>query len=253
MATVDDLASDLTGAVERGEIQSYYQVQVDVSSLRVVGVEALARWAHPRFGLVPPNIFIPLAEAFTVIHEIGGFMVNVAVRQLALWRELGIDLELAVNVSPLQLSDLAFLDGVQASADTHRVPIDRLVLEVTESQPVVLVEAVVAQLSVMREQGLGISIDDVGAGYSAFAQMAGVPATEIKIDRSLVQDPGSAPGILQGIISDAHAAGQRVVAEGVETEDHLSTARSLNCDRGQGYFFGRPMAADQLTPLLLPA
>jgi EAL domain-containing protein (putative c-di-GMP-specific phosphodiesterase class I) len=116
---------------------------------------------------------------------------------------------------------------------------------------VVLVESVTTQLHEMRDRGLGISIDDLGTGYSSFAQLAGIPATEIKIDKSLIQDPGPADLIIQGIIDDAHADGLRVVAEGVETEEHLATALSLNCDRAQGYLFGRPTPAEELTPQLL--
>jgi EAL domain-containing protein (putative c-di-GMP-specific phosphodiesterase class I) len=251
MTTAEDLASDLTGVVARGEIEAFYQPQVDIQSRKPVAVEVLARWAHPKFGLVPPNLFIPLAEAFTVIHEIGDFMLETGIRQAAEWRGAGLDLSVAINVSPVQLSDLSFLDGLQEKVEAAGLPLDAIVIEVTESQPVVLVETVTNQLHDMRERGLGISIDDVGTGYSSFAQLAGIPATEIKIDKSLIQDPGPAEAIIQGIIDDAHAEALRVVAEGVESEEHLATALLLKCDRAQGYLFGRPTPAKLLTPQLL--
>jgi EAL domain-containing protein (putative c-di-GMP-specific phosphodiesterase class I) len=224
---------------------------VDIQSRQPVAVEVLARWVHPKFGLVPPSLFIPLAEAFTVIHEIGAYILETGIRQAAEWREAGLDLSIAINVSPLQLSDLSFLDTLQIKADDAGLSLSSIVIEVTESQPVVLVESVTTQLHEMRDRGLGISIDDLGTGYSSFAQLAGIPATEIKIDKSLIQDPGPADLIIQGIIDDAHADGLRVVAEGVETEEHLATALSLNCDRAQGYLFGRPTPAEELTPQLL--
>jgi EAL domain-containing protein (putative c-di-GMP-specific phosphodiesterase class I) len=251
MTTAEDMAADLTGAVERGEMKAVYQSQVDIQSRQPIAVEILARWEHPKFGLVPPNLFIPLAEAFTVIHEIGGFMLEAGIRQAAEWRSTGLDVALAVNVSPVQLSDLSFLDGVQEKLDAAGLPLESVIIEITESQPVVLVESVTAQLHDMRDRGLGISIDDVGTGYSSFAQLAGIPATEIKIDKSIIQDPDKADAIFQSIINDAHADNLRVVAEGVETEQHLATAIALKCDRAQGYLFGRPTTAELLTAQLL--
>jgi len=197
MTTAEDLAADLPGVVERGEIEAFYQVQVELESRQPVAVEALARWAHPKYGLVPPNLFIPLAEAFTVIHEIGEYMLETGIRQAAEWRNRGLDVSLAINVSPLQLSDLAFLDDLQEKMETGGLPLESIVIEITESQPVVLVESVTAQLLELRGKGLGISIDDVGMGYSSFAQLAGIPATEIKIDKSLIQDPDSVDGIIR--------------------------------------------------------
>lgn len=251
MTTAEELAAELTGVVERGEIEAFYQPQVDLTSRQPVAVEALARWAHPRFGLVPPNLFIPLAEAFTAIHDIGDYMLQAALRQAAEWRGLGLDISIAINVSPVQLSDLSFLDELQSKVDAEKLPLSAVVIEITESQPVVLVESVTSQLQELRDGGLGISIDDVGTGYSSFAQLAGIPATEIKIDKSLVQEPSVADTIIRGIIDDALAEGLRVVAEGVETEEHLATAVALKCDRAQGYLFGRPTPAGLLTPQLL--
>jgi EAL domain-containing protein (putative c-di-GMP-specific phosphodiesterase class I) len=247
----EDLAADLTGVVERGEIVAFYQPQVNIQSRQPVAVEILARWAHPKFGLVPPNLFIPLAETFTVIHEIGDYILKTGIRQAAEWRGAGLDLTLAVNVSPVQLTDLSFLDSLQTKVDAAGLSLDAIIIEITESQPVVLVESVTTQLHDMRERGLGISIDDVGTGYSSFAQLAGIPATEIKVDKSLIQDPGPADLIIKRIIDDAHAEGLRVVAEGVETEEHLAAATLLACDRAQGYLFGRPEPAQLLTPHLV--
>jgi EAL domain-containing protein (putative c-di-GMP-specific phosphodiesterase class I) len=160
-------------------------------------------------------------------------------------------LDVAINVSPLQLSNLAFLDQLQSLVDAEGVSIEKIVLEITESQPVVMVDAITEQLLEMRGRGLTVSIDDVGTGFSSFAQLAGIPATEIKIDKSFIHEPNLAEAVITGIVEDAHAEGIRVVAEGVETEEHLATARLLNCDRAQGYLFGRPIPADVLTPQLL--
>jgi EAL domain-containing protein (putative c-di-GMP-specific phosphodiesterase class I) len=245
-----DLVSDLHGAVARGEIVAYYQPQVDVDTLEVVSVEALARWVHPDFGLVGPGIFIPLAEANDLIGEIGTFMIDEGIRRAAHWDALGLDIEVAVNVSAAQLADLDFLDHLQQNLGSVSLPPDKIVIEITESLPVMQIDTVTERLVELRELGLGVSVDDFGAGYSALARQAGIPANEIKLDKSLIQDPDASVVLLGGVVREAHELGMRVVAEGIETDHHLALARSLSCDRAQGYLFGRPVPPEAIVTRL---
>jgi EAL domain-containing protein (putative c-di-GMP-specific phosphodiesterase class I) len=246
-----ELVSDLRGAIDRSEIAAYYQPQVDVRTLEVVAVEALARWNHPDFGLVVPSIFIPLAEAHELIHEIGAFMIDEGTRRAAEWTALGLDIEVAINVSAAQLADLAFLDRLDRALEERAAPPEKIVIEITESLPLLQVDEVSTRLHALRSRGLGLSIDDFGTGYSTITHLAGIPATEMKIDKSLIQDADAAGAVLRNVIAEAHVQGLRVVAEGVETERHLATARELECDRAQGYLFGRPLPLELVTPALL--
>jgi EAL domain-containing protein (putative c-di-GMP-specific phosphodiesterase class I) len=227
--------------------------QVDIHSLEIVAVEALARWTHPEFGVVVPSIFIPLAEAHDLIDEVSSVMIDDGTRVAAVWARLGLDIEVAINVSAAQLSELSVLDVLESKLEQHALPAEKIVIEITESLPVPKVDSVAARLNELRDRGLGISIDDFGTGYSSLTALSGLPATEMKVDKSLIQDPIAAGDVVKTVIMEAHEQGLRVTAEGIETEDHLATARALGCDRAQGYLFGRPMPEKSITPLLLAA
>jgi EAL domain-containing protein (putative c-di-GMP-specific phosphodiesterase class I) len=245
-----DLVSDLSGATERGEMVAFYQPQVDISSLEIVAVEALVRWFHPVHGLVPPDVFIPLAEANELIEEVGCFMIDEGTRCAAQWRSLGVDVQVAINVSPVQLEALDCLDTLQTDLDRYALPAERIVIEITESLPLSPSPAVIAKLRELTEQGLGLSVDDFGVRHKSLADVEVLPVTEIKIDRSLIQDPAATSGFLRRVVGEAHERGLRVVAEGIETAEHLEAARKLACDRVQGYRFGRPVREAEMTAVL---
>lgn len=246
-----NLVSDLRGAVDRREIVAFYQPQVDLATREIVAVEALARWRHPEFGLVVPSIFIPLAEANDMIGEIGCFMIDEGIQRAAAWEGLGLDVEVAINVSAAQLRTLECLDRIATNLDGLALAPTKVVIEITESLPVMEVNEVNERLVELRDRGLGISIDDFGTGYSSLAQRAAIPATELKLDKSLIQDPAVSIELLRAVVETAHEQGLRVVAEGIETDEHLALARALGCDRGQGYLFGRPMSEADITALLV--
>jgi EAL domain-containing protein (putative c-di-GMP-specific phosphodiesterase class I) len=246
------LETDLHGAVSRGEVLVHYQPQVDVPSGRVVGVEALARWTHPILGPVPPDAFIPLAEASGLIGEIGEHVLRAACRTLAGWRAEGLDLEVAVNVSAIQLADPDFNRLVESVLAEEGLPPHLLTLEVTESQVLSDVAISHGHLGRLRDIGVGISVDDFGTGYSSLVQLQRLPVTELKVDRaftSQLSDRSSSP-VVAGIVGLGHGLGLRVVAEGVETPAQLELLRELGCERAQGWLTGRPVPPEELSVLL---
>jgi EAL domain-containing protein (putative c-di-GMP-specific phosphodiesterase class I) len=245
------LAADLPGVVERGELHILYQPQVDLGSRKIVAVEALCRWQHPLLGLLMPSTFIPIAERTGAIGKLGRFMVEHALVAADRWRRAGHPLEMSVNVSPLQLTTTAFHHMLAREVGHRALPRDGLTIEITESRPVLEVAQVVSWLKRMRAGGLGVSLDDYGTGHSSLEQFQSLPASELKIDKLLVQDDGAvASAQIEQIVALAHDRGVRVVAEGVETESQYERMRSMGCDRAQGYLLGRPMSSLELDALL---
>lgn len=241
-----ELAARLPGAAERGEIQAWFQPQVDVQTGRMVGAEALARWRHPDLGSVPPTEFIPIAEETGEIAEIGRFMAEEACMAISEW-----DLDISVNVSPTQLEDSVFADWLERTLRRFRAARGRLTLEITEGRAIEHATAVVRRLDRLRAVGAGVAIDDFGAGHASITQLKRLHGTELKIDRALVVDGSSAAlDLLTATVGVAHRAGIRVVAEGVETVEQLQRIARIGCDRAQGYFLGRPMRKADLAEAL---
>ena len=251
MVGEERLVTDLYGAVARGEIVAHYQPQVDLATDRIVAAEALARWQHPELGLISPAVFIPIAEETALIHSLGRFMIDQVLDTLAGWKSHGVDLEVSVNVSATQLTTLQFFDRLDADLAKLALAPNALTIEITESHPVLDTPSIALRLEELRQRGLGISIDDYGVGHSSLKQLERMPATELKIDQSLVQDSSvESLALMTAVVELAHWRGLRVVAEGVETEQQLDLMRELECDRAQGFLLGRPMAADELEALV---
>ena len=241
------LTADLTGAAGRGELVAYFQPQVDVASGRIIAAEALCRWHHPALGLVPPNDFIPLAEESGAIHEIGDFMIE---QGCDLAAELD-DVEIAVNVSPVQLTRPDFGARLIAAFDLHKLRRNQLTVEITESHPVIDLPDAVAQLERVRDSGVGVSLDDFGSGFSSLKQLNSLPFTELKIDQSLIrEDTEETWNRVASIVSIVRQRGMRIVAEGVETREQYERVRDADCDRAQGYFLGVPMPREEFLAYL---
>ena len=246
--------SDLHGAVARGEIVPYFQPQVDLETRKTVAVEVLCRWFHPVHGLVSPAEFIPVAEANGAILEIGKFMLDESCRAAAQWHQDGMPLEVSVNVSPIQLAAPDFFDILLDNLSRLELPAQTLTIEITESLPISDLPIVVERLASLRNLGLGVSIDDFGTGYSSLAQLQSLPATELKIDQTLVQDDSDATQeLLTAVVGVVRGRGIRIVAEGVETATQLERVKKLGCHRAQGFLFSRPVAHEALQPLLATA
>ena len=246
-----DLVEDLHLALEGStgppeQIVVYFQPQLDAGSGRLTGAEALVRWQHPRLGLLPPDLFIPLAEANELMAALTARVIREAVTQAARWKSTGHPLRVSVNLSASGLAHACLLPLIDEVLGTGMTPGD-LVLEVTETS---LMKDPTQALAVMHRisaRGVGISIDDYGTGYSSLSYMNDLPATELKIDRSFTArttgDPRTA-AIVAGIVELAHRLGMRVIAEGVEDLETGTAMAHLGCDETQGYLHSLPLPAE---------
>jgi diguanylate cyclase (GGDEF)-like protein len=249
------LESDLREAVRGGHFLLHYQAQV-VGDGRITGVEALARWPHPRRGMVSPAQFIPLAEETGIILPLGQWVLRTACAQLAAWadRPETAHLTMAVNVSAHQFSQPDFVDQVLAILRETGARPQRLKLELTESLLVANVGQLIEKMSALKAQGVGFSLDDFGTGYSSLAYLKRLPLDQLKIDQSFVRDVLTDPNdasIARTIIALAQSLNLGVIAEGVETAAQRDFLASSGCHSYQGYFFGRPLPAKDLERLIL--
>ncbi|MBI2377556.1 MAG: EAL domain-containing protein [Deltaproteobacteria bacterium] len=249
------LENDLRQAIERGELRLHYQPIYGLDPRRLVGVEALLRWPHPRRGLVSPSVFIPIAEEAGIIGEIGRWVFREACRQSRCWTEAGRDLVIAVNFSVAQFGRPGLVDMISATIRETGADPKRLLVEVTESVLAQRIDELASDLEKISMLGLGIAIDDFGTGYSSLMYLSTLPITNIKIDRHFVRDivTNSGSRALAGaIVTMGHQLGLTVTAEGIETREQLDALARLGCDRAQGYFLGHPQAPElALEPIAL--
>ncbi|MDR7273898.1 putative bifunctional diguanylate cyclase/phosphodiesterase [Catenuloplanes atrovinosus] len=247
----EELAAELGDAVRAGQLRVHYQPIATLPDGRIVGVEALVRWAHPVRGEVPPLSFIPLAEETGAIREIGAWVLEQACRQVAAWHAAGHSLHLAVNVSPRQLVP-GLAERVFAVLDDSGLPYRDLIVEVTES---VRVEDPVAveELRKLHKRGIRIALDDFGTGYSTLRYLTALPVDILKIDRSFVAKLDGTPegaAVAETVLRLSQMMHLETVAEGVESPGQAAELAGLGCVNAQGYHFARPMAADEVSDLL---
>lgn len=246
------LDADLRSAAQRDEFIAHFQPQIDARTGRIVAVEALVRWLHPELGQIPPRVFVPIAEENGVILEVGEFMLRRACALAASWSRRGVPLEVSVNVSPVQLARDNYFERVRRALEEYALAPHLLTVEVTESAVITDVQSVGKHLRKLRSLGLGVAVDDFGTGYSSLSQLGNLPVTELKIDQSFVQGKGpTGEALITAVVVMSSELGLRVVAEGVETETHLQMVRKLGCDRAQGHFIGKPMAAADLEAMIV--
>jgi len=232
--------------MRNGELTAYYQPKVDMRTGMLKGVEALARWIHPTMGFIPPDRFIPLAEQGGLIHELTLNMLAKAMAQAALWNERGLPLKVAVNLSPLSLDMPDFVQKMSDLLAQHALLADQIVLEITESSVVANLGSALGTLARLRLKGFGLSIDDYGTGFSSMQQLARIPFTELKIDRSFVHGAHQRQNlrvILQSALDMARRLELVTVAEGVETMEDWRLLQESGCLLGQGYLIAKPMDA----------
>jgi diguanylate cyclase (GGDEF)-like protein/PAS domain S-box-containing protein len=246
-----DLSSQLRNVVERGELLLHYQPQVSLFSGAIVGLEALVRWQHPQRGLLPPGMFIPLAEETGMIVAIGDWVLREAVTQAIKWQAAGLPaIKVAVNLSarhfrhselPEMIASLLAESGLQPAL---------LELELTESTMMRDIAQVIRIIERLKKLGVRLALDDFGTGYSSLSYLSRLPVDLLKIDQSFVTANPINASIATATIAMAHKLGKRVVAEGVETEAQMSFLRRHECDEMQGFLFNRPCAADEIATML---
>lgn len=215
----------------------------------MIGVETLVRWNHPRNGLVFPERFIAIAEQHGLINELTQTVLSAALRQLRAWRDRGLALQVAVNVSMENLRTLAFPDWVAEQLAAAGLPAGSLILEITESQLMVDKVASLDTLSRLRLKQVGLSIDDFGTGHSSLSLLRDIPFSELKVDRSFVHGASydaSLRAIVEASLAMARQMGLTTVAEGVEEKADWEFLRSAGCDQAQGFMIARPMPAVRL-------
>ena len=216
----------------------------------MIGVEALLRWAHPQFGMVAPDQFIPAAEDSGLIVPVGEWVLRTACGQLKLWQNEGKPaVRMAVNLSAREFQGTNLLQGVTRTIEDVGIDPAWLELEITESTIMQHGDAAIFTLRKFREMGMALALDDFGTGYSSLSYLKRFPIDRLKIDRSFVRDIETDPddaAIVRGIVALAHSIGLRVLAEGVETLAQMQLLQQCRCDEAQGYYFSKPVPADQV-------
>jgi diguanylate cyclase (GGDEF)-like protein len=252
-----ELEHDLRRAVERHELHLVFQPIVKMGHNEVLGFEALVRWAHPSLGVLLPKRFIPFAEESDVIGEIGSWVLDDALRQLVACRQVpGLGhLTVAVNLSAHQLRDELLVQRVGRCLAVHGLPGSALTLELTESEMMEDPELSIASLTALRRLGVSIAVDDFGTKYSSLAYLQRLPVNVLKIDQSFVADmhdgePTPAESLVAAIVAMSEALGIQTIVEGVETAEQARHLLQLGCSAAQGYFYARPVRADQITDVL---
>ncbi|MFI8618869.1 putative bifunctional diguanylate cyclase/phosphodiesterase [Acidovorax sp. NPDC077693] len=244
-----ELQNDLRQAIDRGQLALHYQPKIDGTRGQISGVEALLRWNHPKHGMVSPLVFIALAERFGLIGRLGNWVINEACRQTAEWADSGLRMRVAINLSVHQLREAGLAERIEQALLRHGLDASQLLCEITESVAMEDIKATQRTFEGLARIGVFLSIDDFGTGYSSLNYLRQLPAQQLKIDRSFVNDLESsedARAVVAAVVSLAHALGLRVVAEGVETSGQRDILLGMGCDELQGFFYARPMPADTL-------
>lgn len=248
------MANRLRRAIESGDFLLHYQPLIDLSTNKVIGLEALVRWNSPAVGIIPPASFIPLAEETGLVHPLGDWVLEEVCNQFSLWRQAGMPaVNVAINVSPLQFARGDFIEYVVQTINKNEISPDLLTIEITENVFMQDVDEAAGRLSRLRDLGVKVCIDDFGTAYSSLAYLRRLPVNSLKIDRTFIQDLSNCAkngidhaALVKAIITLAHGLKLDVLAEGVETEEQLKTLRGLGCDHAQGFLFAHPMPSTEV-------
>ena len=253
-SVVLDMEAEMRKALKNGEFFLNYQPQFDIKENKIIGFEALMRWQHPVKGLIPPNVFIPIAESSGLISDLCAFVLDAALVQLKKWQKAGYkNLLIAINLSAAQFGDESLVKLVGKALEKHKVKKGSLELELTET---LLMQDIDTARQILKElvaKGVRVAIDDFGVGYSSLNYLLQFPVHKIKIDKSFIQDMSRTKKntrLVEAIINLGHALDLDVIAEGVEEKKQLNALRDMNCDLVQGFLLGRPLDVGTATALL---
>ena len=247
------LRTELDAGLTAGQFTLLYQPIVDLTDLRIDGVEALIRWNHPTKGLMTPDRFIPVLEDSGQIVDVGRWVLDESCAQLARWRALGRRLSMSINVSMRQLESDSLVHDVRSALDRHGLDPDDLIVEITETVLMKDAHATVGRLTSLKELGVRIAIADFGTGYSSLAYLRQFPVDVLKIDRTFVSEMTGSPdaaALIHTLVELGHTLGLVTLAEGIEQSAQIDGLRAQGCDHGQGYFFSRPVPAADVELLL---
>jgi len=248
------LETDLWKAVVRNELVLHYQPKVELKSGRIIGMEALLRWNHPTKGMILPEKFIPVAEASSLITEISSWVIHEACANNKAWQDANLRaLPIAVNISARQLHDRDLVETVRTALQTTHLRPEYLEIELTESAVMMHPEDAINTMARLRDMNVRIALDDFGTGYSSLSYLKRLPVTGLKIDQSFVRDLAFDPddaAIVRAIVAVAHELMLEVTAEGVETAEQAEFLKTHSCNEAQGYYFARPVPADEMQALL---
>ncbi len=244
-----DLENDLRKALEKNELELYYQPQICLQTGEQIGVEALLRWIHPDRGFISPIQFIPIAEETKLILPIGEWVLKEACRQTVAWQKKhGSSMQVAVNISAIQFDRFDFLNTVISALEETGLDPSYLELEVTETVLMQDVNIVIERLNELRSLGISIAIDDFGTGYSSLQYLQQLPLDKLKIDRSFINtiEANKGSALVETIVLLAKRFGLKILAEGIEDKEQLEFLESLGCDEAQGYYFSKPVPHTQV-------
>jgi len=247
------LMGDLREALDRGQLQLYYQPKLNLATGRVDGVEGLIRWRHPKLGLLQPDAFIPLAEETGNVRRLTRWVLAAGIAQAQIWSARDHKLRVAVNLSARDLDDPDLPRRIDELLTVHSIAPARIALEITESAVMSKPDAARRVLRDLAEQGIALAIDDFGVGQSSFAYLRRLPVRELKIDKSFLLRLAVGPedrAIVGSIVDLGHRLGYQVTAEGVTDQATLDYLREIGCDHAQGFFIARPMPSDALATFM---
>jgi len=245
-----NLESEIEAALDKEQFVTFFQPRVCVKTNAILGAEALVRWIHPEKGMIPPDKFIPACESTGLICQLGKLVLLQTVRAQRGWAEKGINIPVSVNLSPVQFNDESLVRDIIDIVDSNNGDAHNLELEITESVLLGNDQSTIDKLNLLVDQGFGIAIDDFGSGYSNLAYLHRYPIGCLKIDKSFIKDLDTASPIVELIIAMTRVLGLRVVAEGVETKEQLSTLQENDCPEYQGFLFSRPIPYDEFSALI---
>jgi len=241
-------AEGLRAAIDANQLELFYHPLVTLSTGQTIGFEALVRWRHPEFGILTPDLFVPLAEREGLIDLLTNRVLELATGQLAAWMQLGIELFVSVNISATNIA-ANLPDKLTELCTRHQIPPRLLRLELTEAAAMTNAKLMLEILTRIRLKGFQLAIDDFGTGYSSLVQLHRLPFTELKIDQSFVREMASSEEanlIIGAMVGLGRSLSLDLIAEGIETKDLADRLLAMGCETGQGYFYSRPMSADDV-------